>query len=151
MSIYTKQGDKGKTGLYSGRRVSKSSLIIEALGTIDEAVSWLGVVGGQVAIQKNLMTISSILAGAKLKFPKSKTTKLEKEIDKLEKKLPKLAGFIVPGGRGAKLHYARALVRRCERVVVSVQSTKYRVQNNILIYLNRLSDYLFMLARKAGK
>ncbi len=147
MPIYTKKGDRGETGLFRGERVSKNSPVINALGSLDEANSWLGVVGGFKNIQKDLMTISSILAGAKLEFPQSKTKKLELEIDKLEKKLPKLKGFIIPEGKSAKVHFARALVRRAERAVVSLHSSRFLVRSSILVYLNRLSDYLFILAR----
>lgn len=129
-----------------GKKLSKNSPVINALGSLDEANSWLGVVGGYGEIQKDLMTISSILAGAKLDFPKSKTTQLEKEIDKLEKKLPKLKGFVVPGGKGAKLHFARALIRRAERAAIALSEAE-GLSLGILAYLNRLSDYLYVVAR----
>jgi len=150
MSIYTKKGDRGETGIFNGKRLSKNSLLIEAIGALDEANSWLGVVGGLEDIQKDLMTISSILAGADLKLPSTKTKKLEKEIDRLDKILPPLKYFILPGGSetGAKLHFARALVRRAERSLVSLEIKNYKVE--ILAYMNRLSDYLFMLARFAN-
>ena len=154
MSIYTKKGDRGKTGLLWAGRISKNSPVINALGTLDEANSWLGVVGGFAEIQKDLMVISSILAGARLDFPISKIEDLEKKIDKLEKILPKLKGFVVPQGRGAKLHFARALVRRAERAVVAIPNLS-AVRYPLLTYLNRLSDYLYVLARyinfKEGK
>ena len=151
MTIYTRKGDKGKTGVFNGKRLSKDSLLIGAIGSIDEANSWLGVVSGFEEIQKDLMTISSILAGAKLKFSSVKSKKLEKEIDKLDKILPPLKHFILPGGSetGAKLHFARTLVRRAERAVVGLLN-KEKVKPEILIYLNRLSDYLFMHARFAN-
>ena len=147
MAIYTKIGDKGKTFLFNGKKVSKNSFICEALGSLDEVNSWLGIVGGFTEIQKDLMTISSILAGAKLNFPLSKTKDLERKIDRLEKILPKLKGFIIPNGKNAKLHFARALIRRAERAVVSLHNSKFLVHSSILIYLNRLSDYVFTLAR----
>ena len=148
MTIYTRKGDKGKTGVFNGKRLSKDSLLIEAIGSIDEANSWLGVVSGFEEIQKDLMTISSILAGADLKLPSTKTKKLEKEIDRLDKILPPLKYFILPGGSetGAKLHFARALVRRAERSLVSLEIKNYKVE--ILAYMNRLSDYLYMKARE---
>ncbi len=146
MTIYTRTGDKGETGLFSGERVSKDSAIVNALGSLDEANSWLGVVGGLTKIQKDLMTISSILAGAKLDFPLSKTKDLEKKIDKLEKILPKLKGFVIPYGEGAKLHFARALIRRAERAVVAIPNLS-AIRYPLLTYLNRLSDYVFTLAR----
>ncbi len=147
MTIYTKTGDKGETGLIGGKRLSKDSPIIHALGSIDEVNSWLGVVGGFKDIQKDLMTISSILAGAKFNFPLSKTKDLEKKIDKLEKKLPKLKGFVIPQGKSAEFHFARALVRRAERAVVALHCSPSTVHRSLLTYLNRLSDYVFTLAR----
>lgn len=149
MSIYTRKGDRGETGLYKGGGESKNSLRIEAIGAIDEANSWLGITGGFEDIQKNLMTISSILAGADLKLPSTKTKKLERGIDGLEKLLPPLKNFILPGGGkiGAQLHYARTLVRRAERAVVGL-SKKEKVKPEILVYLNRLSDYLYIKARE---
>ena len=144
MAIYTKTGDKGETGLYSGKRVYKDDLIIEVLGNLDEANSWLGVVGGLTKIQKDLMTICSILAGAKLEFTATKTKALEEKIDKLEKDLPPLDHFVLPWGN---LMYGRALVRRAERSLVKLSKSQ-PVSPAILTYINRLSDYLFMLSRK---
>ncbi len=154
MAIYTKRGDKGETSLYDKNsrqniRVSKDSLRIEAIGAIDELNSYLGVASADLKdIQRDLFTIGSILAGAKLRFPKSKIKKLEKVIDKLEGTLPVLKNFILPGGiqTAANLQYARALCRRAERAIVRLE-----IKNQeILAYINRLSDYLFMLARKAN-
>lgn len=163
MVIYTKRGDKGKTSLYdkdSAQRdgVSKDSLRIRAIGALDELNSYLGVViassqnpnltGRLKEVQRNLFTIGSILAGSKLRFFKTKTKELEKEIDELEGELPVLKNFILPGGASTASHlqYSRALCRRAERAVVSL-SEKDPVKPQILIYLNRLSDYLFMQAR----
>jgi cob(I)alamin adenosyltransferase len=145
MSIYTKKGDKGETGIYSGKRISKDDILIETLGNFDEANSWLGLVGGLEEIQKDIMTVCSILAGAKLKFPNSKTEDLEIKIDVLEKELPPLDHFIIPKGQ---LMYGRALVRRAERSLVKLSKSQ-KVNSEILKYVNRLSDYLFMLARKS--
>jgi cob(I)alamin adenosyltransferase len=162
MTIYTKKGDKGKTGLYylpKGKLISKDSLIIEAIGSIDEVNSWLGLVACcrhkskdrnlVIGIQKDLMTINSILAGSKLSFPKTKTEFLEKEIVKLEAKLPSLKNFIIPtGGLAASyLHLARAVVRRAERQIIKLGKTK-KLNPAILSYINRLSDLIFLLARK---
>jgi cob(I)alamin adenosyltransferase len=144
MGIYTKTGDKGKTGLYSGKRVAKDDILIETLGNFDEANSWLGVIGGLSEIQKDLMTICSILAGAKLEFPSSKTTDLEIKIDILEKELSPLDHFIIPIGN---IMFGRALVRRAERSLVKLSKSQ-KISREILKYINRLSDYLFMLARK---
>ena len=162
MSIYTKKGDRGKTGLYTGKkRLSKDSLRIRAVGTIDELNSYLGVVisAGEKShlgkllreIQKDLLTAGSIIGGSNLRFSKAKVRKIEKEIDKLEKELPKLSNFIIPGGTevAAKLQYARTLTRRAEREVVKLNKEE-PVKSQILIYLNRLSDGLFMFARKAN-
>lgn len=163
MAIYTKRGDRGETSLYDEKnaqrvRVSKNSLVVEALGTIDELNSFLGVSRTFCddkklddfikEIQKNLLTIGSITAGSKLRFSKVKTKQLEKKIDDLEGSLPVLKNFILPGGSklAAHLHYSRSLSRRTERVFVRL-SKKVEVKEQVLIYLNRLSDTLFMLAR----
>jgi cob(I)alamin adenosyltransferase len=145
MKIYTKTGDKGETGLADGTRISKNSSIIAAIGSLDEANSFLGTIGDCQNIQEDLMTISSILAGAKIKFYSIKTKNLEKKIDAMEKELPKLKQFILPGGNevGAKLFFARTLVRKAERSVIGLNN----LPDNVLTFLNRLSDYLFVLAR----
>jgi len=149
MSVYTKKGDGGKSSILDGKRLSKSASIFAALGALDEVNSWLGVVGGYRQIQKDLMIISSILAGAKLDFSESKTKALEKEIDRLEAKWPKVKGFVIPSGRGARLHFARALVRRAERAVVAV-SGQLPATCYVLPYLNRLSDFFFIKACRAS-
>jgi len=146
MSIYTKKGDKGETGLLGGVRISKDALLIETLGNFDEANCWLGIIGGLPEIQKDLMTISSILAGSDIKFAPEKTRNLEKEIDKIEKTLPPLKHFILPKG---KIMYGRAIVRRAERSLVKLSKSQ-SFNPNILSYINRLSDYLFVLARKTN-
>lgn len=145
MAIYTKTGDKGKTGTFSGKRISKSSNLITTIGAIDELNSYLGIIGGLAEIQKNLFTINSILTGAKLKFPDDAAQKLEREIDKWEGSLPVLKNFIIYSGtkKATQIFYARALARRAERLLVIL-----RPKQTILVYINRLSDYLFMLARK---
>jgi len=162
MGIYTKKGDKGSTGLYSGKnRLTKDSLRIRAVGAVDGANSYLGVIVSESEdgnlirsleeIQENMLVMGSMIGGSNLRFSKVKTRRLEKEIDHLEKTLPKLTNFIVPGGTktAAKLHYARTLVRRAEREVVNL-SREELVKPQIITYLNRLSDYLFMFARKAN-
>lgn len=164
VSIYTKQGDKGETGLYSKNkrtRISKASLIINAIGCIDEVNSYLGLINSSTnnkelkkettQIQKDLFVLSSVLAGSKLRFSITKTKRIEKKIDEIEKELPKLKHFIFPGGEkaGAMLHYVRALVRKAERKVVELAEEE-TVKPAILIYLNRLSDYIFVLARKVN-
>jgi cob(I)alamin adenosyltransferase len=157
MAIYTKKGDRGETSLFKGTRVPKSSLRIRAIGAIDEANSYLGVVVSESLelkkelseIQRNLFRIGSILAGAPLRFSKVKTKKLEKELDKLEGTLPVLKNFILPSGEkvAAKLFFARTLVRRAEREITRLNS-KESLKPEILVYLNRLSDYLFMIGRR---
>jgi len=155
MAVYTKTGDKGKTSTFSGKRISKSSKLINAIGAIDELNSFLGMIGGLTKIQGNLFTINAILTGAKLKFSKDEVKKLEREIDKWEGTLPVQKNFIYYGGsnKSSLLFYARALCRHAERSLVELRMGK-RV-SEILVYINRLSDYLFMLARrlnfKAGK
>lgn len=147
MAIYTKTGDKGKTSTFSGRRISKNSKLMNAIGTVDELNSYLGIIGGLADVQKNLFTTNAILVGAKLKFPKNATTNLEKEIDKMEKILPVQTNFLIYGGclKSRRLYFARSLCRRAERSLVDLGSKIYDLK--ILRYINRLSDYLFLLAR----
>ena len=141
--IYTKKGDKGETGTFHGR-ISKSDQLAIALGTIDELNTWIGVCGENKElhrIQTNLMTINSILACSKVqRFRGSETTRLEKLIDKLTLELPELKNFIYPVGF---LQVARAVCRRAEREIVKLEIK----EKNILKYINRLSDALFVIAR----
>lgn len=159
MAIYTKKGDKGETSIYKkGKKVSKSSLRIKAIGAIDELNSALGVCISFLddkklksllaGVQRDLFVIGSILAGAPLRFHKTKTKKLENVIDKLEGHLPVLKNFILPGGTklASQLFFTRSIARRAEREVVSLHE-KEKVNSQITIYLNRLSDFIFMLAR----
>lgn len=156
MSVYTKTGDKGKTGTFGGKRISKSSRLIQSIGAIDELNSYIGVIESEsdedksrlVQIQRNLFTINSILSGAKLVLPKDATKKLEREIDEMEGEMPVLANFIIYSGtpRATKIYYARALARRAERALVAVPNMLLATCY-LLPYLNRLSDYLFTLAR----
>ena len=156
MAIYTKKGDKGETSIFSGKHLSKSSSRIKAIGVVDETNSFLGIILSEAPdmkelkeIQRNLFAIGSILAGAPLRFPKSRTKKLEKEIDRREGKLPVLKNFILPGGgkTGARLFFARTLARRTERALVSLNKME-PLKPEILVYINRLSDYLFMAGRE---
>lgn len=165
--IYTKTGDKGETGLFGGRRVWKNDLRIEAYGSVDELNSILGVALTEIKnakisdilkrIQSELFVLGSDLASppedAKGSFVIPRTEekhykKIEEDIDKIEEQLLPLKNFILPGGsRGASfLHLARTVCRRAERKCVALK--KY-VENidNILVYLNRLSDLLFVLSR----
>lgn len=147
MAVYTKTGDKGKTGTFGGKRVSKSSQLIETVGAIDELNSFLGTVGGLTEVQQTLFSINAILSGAKLRLPVDVTRKLEKEIDRIEGKLPVQKNFLIYGGskRAAEIYYARSLCRRAERELIRLGK-----HAELLVYINRLSDYLFMLARKTN-
>lgn len=170
MPVYTKKGDKGETGfLDKSKRVGKDSAKVEALGSLDELNSFLGIVRSCSTspdrfaediwkkdafvqqIQGNLFTICAILAGSKLKFSKSETTRLEKEIDIIEAKIGKIDSFRYSQGTTLATHlmYARALARRAERQVVSL-SKEEKILPQILQYVNRLSDMLFMLFREAN-
>lgn len=169
--IYTKTGDKGKTSLIGGTKVLKSSLRIETYGTIDELNSWIGFVNDAITdfsanhilkeIQDRLFTIGSSLAcdpekETKLHIPDLHETDiivLEKEIDTMNETLPEMKHFILPGGHTAVsiTHIARCVCRRAERYCVNLKSQGEQVEPLIIKYLNRLSDYLFVLARYAGK
>lgn len=162
--IYTKTGDRGETSLFGGKRISKDSLRVETYGTIDELNSALGVAASQIGnvftrdiifkLQNDLFNLGSELALAKekkLSWAK-KTQELEKIIDDLDSKLPELRNFILPGGdKGASLlQLARSICRRAERRLVSL-SKKEDVNHDFTIYLNRLSDLLFVLSRYTNK
>lgn len=165
MKIYTKTGDKGNTGLYGGSRVSKNHIRIESYGTIDELNSWLGLVRDQdidahfqsiiIDIQKNLFIIGSILATPEekkakmLSLPENSIAILEQEIDTMNDSLPTMTHFILPGGHStvSYCHIARTVCRRAERKVVELYEIE-SYNEPVLQYLNRLSDYLFVLARK---
>ncbi|MSQ46687.1 MAG: cob(I)yrinic acid a,c-diamide adenosyltransferase [Ignavibacteria bacterium] len=168
MKIYTKTGDKGETSLYGGKRVSKDILRIECYGTVDELNSVIGLARSNKCAKKidNILKIIQnelFVIGADLATPnevKSKTDKiadenilqLEKFIDTLDSELPQLQNFILPGGSkcGALIHFARTVSRRAERLVVSL-SKQEKIDNQIIIYLNRLSDLLFVMARFQNK
>ncbi|MEL7565331.1 MAG: cob(I)yrinic acid a,c-diamide adenosyltransferase [Dehalobacterium sp.] len=165
MKIYTKKGDQGETGLFGGKRVIKSALQVECYGTIDEANSCLGLARGLIKnqeikasileVQKTLQMLAAELASTpegikklKTKVEKEDISLLEKEIDKLTEGRPKQSAFVLPGGtRGSgALDLARTVVRRAERLVVRLNEEQ-RVREEMLAYLNRLSDLLFVLAR----
>lgn len=169
MKVYTKTGDKGTTALFGGARVSKSHDRINAYGTIDELNSYIGLVRDQevnqkrktvlVEVQDRLFTIGSILAtepgNSKVKIPRlinEDIELLEKEIDKMEEELPPMKSFILPGGHTAVsfCHVTRCICRRAERLVVALNDHE-PVDEKVIQYLNRLSDYLFVLARKMSK
>jgi len=162
MKIYTKAGDSGKTKTLDGEKILKSSSKIGAFGAIDELNSILGIIVAQkslkevswvcLRIQTELFVLGGQLAGGKRKISKSFITRLEREIDKWQKNLPKLVTFIIPGGSlvASYLHLARTVCRRAEIETVKL-SDKEKVDKNVLAYLNRLSDWLFTLARAANK
>lgn len=168
MKIYTKKGDKGNTSLFGGRRVSKAHLRVDTYGTVDELNSFIGQLHDQVAnpdhksvlrhIQDRLFTIGSHLASDPKKSPILPDLKdedlemLEKEMDAMEATLPPLKNFILPGGHPAvsSCHICRTVCRRAERMVVAL-ARRDEVADGILQYLNRLSDYFFMLGRKLSQ
>jgi cob(I)alamin adenosyltransferase len=170
MKIYTKTGDAGNTSLIGGTKVSKSHVRIEAYGTVDELNSYIGLCKDLLAdknsnstlqeIQDRLFTIGSALAcdpekETKMKIPDLKEediTLLENEIDKMNDALPPMKSFILPGGHPtvSHLHVARCICRRAERCCVRLQIEKNEIEPIIPKYLNRLSDYLFILARYSG-
>ncbi len=170
IKIYTKVGDKGITSLIGGTKVSKANARIEAYGTVDELNSWVGLVRDYLRhkhakkmlreVQDRLFTIGSALAcdpekEAKLKIPdlhESDVELLEKEMDRMNKKLPEMKSFILPGGHltVSSIHVTRCVCRRCERLCVSLQEQNMFVDPLVIKYLNRLSDYLFVLARFTG-
>ncbi len=169
MKIYTKTGDRGETSLFTGERVKKSSLRVQAYGTVDELNSWLGLLCSTITEKdvRNVVTqiqIELFDLGADLATPiqkiKNKRHKevprisqkqirqLERWIDQYQEELPPIKNFILPGGAvtAAYIHIMRGVCRRAERDVVHLME-KEHVGRNVLIYLNRLSDLLFVLAR----
>jgi cob(I)alamin adenosyltransferase len=167
MKIYTKTGDKGETGLFGGKRVKKNSLRIKAYGTIDELNAFIGLAVIEVtdkSVKKVLLKIQNQLftVGSDLSTPDTEKNKKltiertpeeyylssEKIIDEYNSKLDELKNFILPGGSkgAALLHICRTITRRAERAVVALDS-KVKIGNNIIIFLNRLSDLFFVLAR----
>ena len=176
MKIYTKTGDNGTTGLFGGTRVPKHHLRIESYGTVDELNSYIGLVKDQaidndtkttlIKIQNDLFTLGSMLATPseketlkngkeRLNIPKitnESVTYLENTIDEINSTLPQMTHFILPGGHTtvSYCHIARCVCRRAERLSVSLHQQE-GINPIILTYLNRLSDFLFMLARKLSK
>ncbi len=164
MKIYTKTGDHGTTSLFGGRRVDKNSLRIEAYGCVDELNSFIGTIVASnppadilkklIRVQSELFVLGTDLAtpvDVKVKIPritKSFILRLEKEIDSFDKNLPSLKNFILPGGEetGSKFHLTRTVARRTERRIVELSLIE-KINNNCLMYINRLSDWLFVLAR----
>jgi cob(I)alamin adenosyltransferase len=168
MKLYTKTGDDGTTGLFGGGRVKKASGRVEAYGTVDELNAVIGVArAGKLeavtdsvlgAVQIDLFTLGAELACVPGKEAKmsmklleaADAERLEKAIDAAEEGLPPLKTFILPGGstQAAALHFARTVCRRAERAVLALDDVPAR--GEIVVYLNRLSDLLFVLARKAN-
>ena len=170
LKIYTKTGDKGTTSLIGGTKIPKSHLRIEAYGTVDELNSYIGLCkdllidekGKKVLleVQDRLFTIGSSLACDPIKEPKMKIPDLkepdvellEKEIDRMNETIPPMKNFILPGGHStlSQLHIARCVCRRAERCCVRLELESHEVEAIIIKYLNRLSDYLFVLSRYTG-
>lgn len=165
MKIYTKTGDQGSTSLFGGKRVSKADLRIDTYGTVDELNSWIGVLRDQsvnqsrkqilVEIQDRLFTIGSILAtepeNTKVKIPslaESDIELLENKMDEMDAALPPMRFFVLPGGNTSVSfgHVARTVCRRAERLVIALDQTE-KVDPLVIKYMNRLSDYLFILCR----
>ena len=169
MKIYTKTGDSGTTGLLGGARVPKDDPRVAAYGDVDEANAVIGCAAALAAgplakllsgIQRDLFAIGARLADpthvvaarrAKAAVTNAQVRKLERAIDARETELPPLRAFVLPGGSplGATLHHARTVARRAERSVVAL-SHQADVEPGIIVYLNRLSDLLFVLARHAN-
>lgn len=172
MKIYTKTGDKGETSLFTGQRVPKNDPFIEALGSVDECNSALGTAIAFLpqttemtilkeqfeTIQHALFDVGAAIATPrtraaskkleKTRFDREEAERLEQWIDEMDEQLPKLHTFILPGGHpcGAFLHLARSICRRAERRVLPLHRTG-DVDDTVVIYLNRLSDYLFCVSR----
>jgi len=166
MKIYTKTGDTGTTSLFGGQRVRKSHFRIDAYGTVDELNAYIGLLRDQevnlpiketlIEIQNKLFTIGSILAtepgNEKVRVPQLNehdVILLEKEIDGIDMQLPPIRNFVLPGGHLSVSfgHVARTVCRRAERLVVALDEQE-KIDPLVIRYLNRLSDYLFVLCRK---
>jgi cob(I)alamin adenosyltransferase len=170
MKIYTKTGDTGNTSLIGGTKVPKSHIRIETYGTIDELNSYIGFCNDQLSdeasrvimkeIQDRLFTIGSSLAcdperEPLMKIPDLNETDvvlLENEIDRMNESVPRMKSFILPGGHMAvsSLHITRCICRRAERLCVHLQQENIFVDPLVIKYINRLSDYIFVLARYTG-
>lgn len=169
MKVYTKTGDNGTTSLIGGKRVAKYHPRIEAYGTVDELISHVGLLRDQdidietknflIQIQDKLMNCASILAAdcsdCKVKIPKilpEDIRSVELEIDKMDNQLEPLASFILPGGHTAisLCHICRTVCRRSERIIIRL-SEETPVPEDLVKYINRLSDFFFVLSRKMAK
>jgi len=169
MKIYTKTGDKGTTSLIGGKRVAKYHLRIEAYGTVDELISFIGLLRDQeidrdtkqflIGIQDKLMNCASILAAdcsdCKVQIPKilpEDVYIIEREIDLMETLLEPQTSFLLPGGHPivSLCHVCRTICRRGERIIIKL-SEETPVPDDLVIYINRLSDFFFVLSRKMAK
>ena len=171
--LYTKTGDDGTTSLFSGKRVSKHHVRIKAYGTVDELNAWIGLIRNDeiaaetnsflIKIQYELMTIASQLAddtsaitqnlsGKIIPITFENITEIESQIDKINSELPELKNFIIPGGHVliSYTHLARCTCRRAERFITELKDRE-EVSSVVIAYINRLSDYLFILSRKFSK
>ena len=166
MKIYTKTGDKGRTSLATGKRVSKSDLRLDAYGTADELNSFVGLLRDSLNrcegewvkevdlqlgwVQNRLFDVGAILAGADLPFAEKNVLHLEEWMDMMDAKLPVLKEFVLPGGNEqiSLCHVCRCVARRLERGVVKwLEDSDEEVDSVVVHYVNRLSDYLFVLSR----
>lgn len=166
MKIYTKTGDKRRTSLATGKRVSKSDLRLDAYGTADELNSFVGLLRASLSkcegewvrdidvqlgwVQNRLFDVGAILAGADLPFAEKNVLHLEEWMDMMDAKLPVLKEFVLPGGNEqvSLCHVCRCVVRRLERGVVKwLEDGDEEVDSVVVRYVNRLSDYLFVLSR----
>ena len=173
MKVYTKTGDKGTTALFGGTRVPKHHIRIDSYGTVDELNSYIGLIRDQdinsnykdilIHIQDRLFTVGAVLATdpekatlksgkERLNIPKISSDNiflLEKEMDEMNESLPPMTHFVLPGGHQTVsfCHIARCVCRRAERLATALNDIE-PIETHTLMYLNRLSDYLFVLARK---
>lgn len=170
MKIYTKSGDKGRTSLATGKRVSKSDMLLEAYGTADELNSYVGLLRSELAkcevelakkvdvqlgwLQNRLFDLGAVLAGSDMEFSAENVSKVEGWIDEMQGDLEELRAFILPGGsREVSLcHVCRCVCRRLERnMVVWHEETGENAAESVWEFVNRLSDYCFVLARYVAK
>lgn len=161
MKIVSKRGDEGNT-YFGKKRVKKSSSIIETIGSLDELNSSIGIARSFIKnkrinnilkqIQKHIFIIGNSIFSEKYKFDREKIKWIENKIGEFEKKLPELNRFILPAGskESALLHFSRGLARKAERSVVKIKD-RQKIQREIIVYLNRLSDLLFLIARFLNK
>ena len=160
--VTTKGGDDGSTGMADGTRVLKSNLLVKAIGELDELNSWMGLLCSLdelnehkeylQSIQNRLFDIGGILTTkSEVPLEKQYLLTLEKEMDNLNRKLPDLDNFILPGGskETSFIHIARTVCRRAERSLIEANRSE-KMEQSCLIYINRLSDFLFVLARKVN-